>query len=97
MARLRHTPEQIIGKLREGEQLLGENLSIEEVCKHLEVSESTWHRWQREYGGIESDDAKRFIEPQKENARLKTMVADQTLDIDKRKELDREPDERDRR
>ncbi|MFE3230138.1 transposase [Nocardia sp. NPDC059228] len=48
MTRRRHTPEQIIRKLREGEKLLGEKFSIEEVCKHLEISEASWHRWQSE-------------------------------------------------
>ncbi|WP_412778669.1 IS3 family transposase [Rhodococcus qingshengii] len=86
MAR-RHTPEQIIRKLREGEKLLGEKFTIEDVCKHLEVSEATWHRWQSQYGGMKSDDAKRLKELEKENARLKKMVADQALDLDMLKEL----------
>lgn len=89
MARRRHTPEQIIRKLREGEKLLGEKFSIEDVCKHLEVSEATWHRWQSQYGGMKSDDVKRLKELEKENARLKKMVADQALDIDMLKELNR--------
>ena len=59
MARRRHTPEQVIRKLREGEKLIGEKFSIEEVCKHLEISEASWHRWQAQYGGMKSDDAKR--------------------------------------
>ncbi|ANQ75983.1 transposase [Rhodococcus qingshengii] len=88
MAR-RHTPEQIIRKLREGEKLLGEKFTIEDVCKHLEVSEATWHRWQSQYGGMKSDDAKRLKELEKENARLKKMVADQALDLDMLKELNR--------
>ncbi|MFE3001597.1 hypothetical protein ACFXG4_42265 [Nocardia sp. NPDC059246] len=46
MARRRHTPEQIIGKLRDGEKLLGQNSSVEDVCKHLEIAEATWHRRQ---------------------------------------------------
>lgn len=88
MAR-RHTPEQIIRKLREGEKLLGEKFTIEDVCKHLEVFEATWHRWQSQYGGMKSDDAKRLKELEKENARLKKMVADQALDLDMLKELNR--------
>ncbi|MEU2032610.1 IS3 family transposase [Nocardia amamiensis] len=87
MARRRHTPEQIIRKLREGEKLLGENFSVEDVCKHLEIAEATWHRWQNQYGGMKSDDAKRLKELEKENARLKKMVAEQALDIDMLKEL----------
>lgn len=88
MAR-RHTPEQVIRKLREGEKLIGEKFSIEEVCKHLEISEASWHRWQAQYGGMKSDDAKRLKELEKENARLKKMVAEQALDIDMLKELNR--------
>lgn len=88
MAR-RHTPEQIIRKLREGEKLLGEKFTTEDVCKHLEVSEATWHRWQSQYGGMKSEDAKRLKELEKENARLKKMVADQALDLDMLKELNR--------
>lgn len=87
MARRRHTPEQIIRKLREGEKLLGEKFSIEEVCKHLKISEASWHRWQSQYGGMKSDDAKRLKELERENARLKKMVAQQALDIDMLKEL----------
>lgn len=89
MARRRHTPEQIIRKLREGEKLLGQNFSVEDVCKHLEIAEATWHRWQNQYGGMKSDDAKRLKELEKENTRLKKMVAEQALDIDMRKELSR--------
>ncbi len=89
MARRRHTPEQIIRKLREGEKLLGQQFSVEEVCKHLEVSEGTWHRWQSQYGGMKADDAKRLKELERENARLKKMVAEQALDIDMLKEISR--------
>ncbi|WP_245551284.1 IS3 family transposase [Nocardia paucivorans] len=87
MSRRRHTPEQIIRKLREGERLLGENFTIEDVCKHLEISDATWHRRQNQYGGMKSEDAKRLKELERENARLKRMVADQALDIDMLKEL----------
>ncbi len=89
MSRRRHTPEQIIRKLREGERLLGENFTIEDVCKHLEISDATWHRWRNQYGGMKSEDAKRLKELERENARLKRMVADQALDIDMLKELNR--------
>ncbi|MFE3229428.1 transposase [Nocardia sp. NPDC059228] len=89
MARRRHTPEQIIRKLREGEKLLGEKFSIGEVCKHLEISEASWHRWQSQYGGMKSDDAKRLKELERENARLKKMVAEQAHDIDMLEELNR--------
>ncbi len=59
MKRRRHTPEQIIRKLAEGGKLLGEGKPIEEVARHLEITESTWHRWRNKYGGMKADDAKR--------------------------------------
>lgn len=89
MARRRHTPEQTIRKFREGEKLLNEGKSIDEVCKHLEVSAPTWHRWQGQYGGMKGEDAKRLKELEKQNQRLKKIVADQVLDIDMLKELNR--------
>jgi putative transposase len=87
--RRRHTPEQIIRKLREGEKLLGEGQSLEAVCRDLEVSDATWHRWRAQCGGMKSDDAKRLKEMERENARLKKMVAGQALDLDMLKELNR--------
>ncbi len=78
----KHTPEQIICKLAEGEKLLGEGQSIEEVSRHLEITESTWHRWRNQYGGMKADDAKKLKELEKENQRLKRIVANQALDID---------------
>ena len=87
MKQRRHTPEQVIRKLAEGEKLLGEGKSIEEVSRHLEVSEQTWHRWRNQYGGMKADDAKRLKELEKENQRLKKLVANQALDIDMLKEL----------
>jgi hypothetical protein len=59
------------------------------VCRHLEITESTWHRWRNQYGGMKADDAKRLKELERENARLKRIVADQALDIDMLKELNR--------
>ena len=85
--RRRHTPEQIIRKLREAERLQGEGRSIPEVTKALEVSEQTFHRWRAQYGGMKADDAKRLKELERENARLKKLVANQALDIDMLKEL----------
>ena len=82
MKQRKHTPEQIIRKLAEGEKLLGEGKSIDEVTRHLEITVSTWHRWRNQYGGMKADDAKRLKELEKENARLKRIVADQALDID---------------
>ncbi len=87
--RRRHTPEQIIRKLAEGEKLLGQGQSLEDVARHLEIAESTWHRWLAQYGGMKADDAKKLKELEKENQRLKRIVADQALDIDMLKELNR--------
>ena len=85
--RRRHTPEQVIRKLREGERLLSTGQDLAAECKHLEVSEQTWHRWRNQYGGMKADDAKRLKELEKENARLKKMVADQALDSSILKEV----------
>ena len=89
MKRRHHTPEQIVRKLREADRLLGEGTSLVEVCKHLEVTEATYYRWRNQYGGMKADDAKRLKELEKENARLKRLVADQALDIDMLKEVNR--------
>jgi hypothetical protein len=59
------------------------------MARHLEITESTWHRWRNQYGGMKADDAKRLKELERENARLKKIVADQALDIDMLKELNR--------
>jgi transposase-like protein len=77
MKRGRHSPEQIVRLLAEGEKLLGEGKSIEEVARHLEITESTWHRWKNQYGGMKADDAKELKELRRENQRLKKIVADQ--------------------
>ena len=87
MKRRHHTREQIVRKLREADRLLGEGTSLVEVCKHLEVTEQTYYRWRNQYGGMKADDAKRLKELEKENARLKRLVADQALDIDMLKEV----------
>ena len=80
--RKHHTPEQIVRKLAEGEKLLNEGRDVAEVCRQLEITESTWHRWKNQYGGMKASDAKRLKELEGENARLKRIVADQALDID---------------
>ena len=82
MKRRRHTPEQVIRKLAEGEKLLNIGNDIAEVCRQLEITESTWHRWSNQYGGMKANDAKRLKELEKENASLKRIVANQALDID---------------
>ena len=77
----RHTPEQIIAKLREADALLATGATIGQLCQRLAVSEQTFHRWRNQYGGMKAGDAKRLKELEVENARLKKMVADQALDM----------------
>ncbi|MDT5066726.1 MAG: putative transposase [Mycobacterium sp.] len=69
--RRRRTPDQIIRKLAEGNKLLGAGQELAEVCRHLEIAESTWHRWIAQYGGMKANEAKRLKELEAENARLK--------------------------
>src|SRR3982750_2627597 len=85
--RRRHTPEQVIRKLREADRMLGEGKSIAEVAKALEISEPTYHRWRNQYGGMKADDAKRLKELERENAQLKRIVADQALENEALKEV----------
>ena len=87
MKRRHHSPEQIIRKLAEGDRMLNEGSSVEEVARHLEITTSTWHRLKNQYGGMKANDAKKLKELERENARLKKIVADQALDIDMLKEL----------
>ena len=87
MKRRRHTPEQVIRKLREADRLLGEGKTIPEVARELEVSENTYHRWRNQFGGMKADDAKRLRELERENARLKRIVADQVLENQALKEI----------
>lgn len=82
----RHTPDQIIRELGEGNNLLGTGQELGEVCQHLEIAESTWHRWLAQYGGMKAHEAKRLKELEAENARFKMLVANQPLDIDMLKE-----------
>ena len=78
--RKRHTPEQVIKKLREAEADLANGLPLGQVCQKLAISEPTYHRWQQRYGGLKGDDAKRLKELEAENARLKRLVAELALD-----------------
>jgi len=80
MPRRRHTPEQIVRKLREADKLLGEGQDLAAVCRHLQVSEQTYHRWRNQNGGMKADDAKRLKELERENAQLKRIVADKELE-----------------
>lgn len=89
MARRRHTPEQIVRKLREADRLLGEGAGIADVARHLGVSEQTFHRWRNQYGGMKADDVKRLKALEAENARLKRIVADKELEIDAWREIGR--------
>ena len=89
MARRRHTPEQIVRKLRAADRLLAEGASIADVARHLEVSEATFHRWRNQYGGLKADDVKRLKSLEAENARLKRIVADKELEIDALREISR--------
>jgi putative transposase len=87
MKRKRHTPEQIIRHLRDAEVKIGNGATVPEVCKELGVSEATFHRWRNQYGGIKAPEAKRLRKLEKENARLKRIVADQALDMEILKEV----------
>ncbi len=85
--RRRHTPEQIIRKLDEGHRQLAAGKDLSEVCRHLEIAESTWHRWLAQYGGMKANDAKRLKDLEAENKRLKTLLADAELDKAMLKEI----------
>ena len=89
MTRRRHTPEQIVRKLREADRMSAEGIAIPEVAKALEVSEATYHRWRAQFGGMKADDVKRLKELERENQSLKRIVADQALDIQGLKEIAR--------
>jgi len=80
MGRQRHTTEQIIGKLREAEVLLGKGMSLEEVLRQLGISDATYYKWRKEYGGLRVDQAKRLKELEQENSRLRKVVSDLTID-----------------
>ncbi len=81
MARRRHTPEQIVRKLREADRLLSDAADVAAVARHLEVSEQTYHRWRNQYGGMKADDVKKLKAPEKENGELKKIVADKELEV----------------
>jgi transposase-like protein len=80
MGTKRHTVEQIIPKLREAEVLLAKGTKMPQVCRSLGVTEQTYYRWRKEYGGVRTDQVKRLKELEKQNVRLKRVVADLTLD-----------------
>ena len=80
MKRKRHSPDQIIRKLREADAMLSQGQLIAQVCQALEISEQTFHRWRNQYGGMKADEARRLKELEMENTRLKKIVANLSLD-----------------
>lgn len=80
MPRKRFTPEQIIQNLREAEVLLAQGKTIAQVCRKVGITDQTYYRWRKEYGGIRTDQAKRLKDLEKENARLKRLLADAELE-----------------
>jgi transposase-like protein len=89
MPRKRHSPEQIIRKLRDAEADLAAGMPIGQICQKLEVSEATFSRWRNQFGGMKGAEMKRLKEVEEENRRLKSLVADQALDIQILKEYNR--------
>jgi transposase len=87
LKRRRHTPEQIVRKLREADRMLAEGIEIPEVAKALEVSEATYHRWRAQFGGMKADDVKRLKELERENQTLKRIVANKEVEIEGLKEI----------
>ncbi len=85
--RKRHTPDQIVAKLKDADALLSVGQSLAQVLQKLETTESTYHRWRAQYGGMKAEEAKRLKELEKENGRLKKLVADAELDKAMLKEL----------
>lgn len=79
--RTRHSPEQIVRKLRDADAILNAGKDLAVVLQTLEVSESTYDRWRKQFGGMKAEEAKRLKELEEENRRLKQIVADQALDI----------------
>ena len=83
----RYTETQIIAKIRQADVLIGKGNSVPEVCREIEVSQQTYYRWRQKYGGMSPEMIKEFKELQKENARLKNIVANQAIDLDILKEV----------
>ncbi len=80
MVRKTHSPERIINKLREAEILLNQGATVGEACRQIAVTEQTYYRWRKEYGGMRIEQAKRLKDLERENTRLKKLVADVSLD-----------------
>jgi len=85
--RVRHTPEQVVRKLRDADAMLNAGKDLAAVLQALEISEATLDRWRKQFGGMKSEEAKRLKELEEENRRLKSIVADQALDIQMLKHL----------
>jgi len=81
MAKNRHSAEEIVGKLRQADVELSKGSTVLQVCKLIGITDQTYYRWRKEYGGLKVDQAKRMKDLEKENARLKRVVADQALDM----------------
>jgi transposase-like protein len=82
MPRKSHTTEQIIGRLREAEVLLGQGQTVTDDCRSLKISEQTFYRWRKEYGGLRTDQAHRLKEMEKDNAQLRKLVTALSLNND---------------
>ncbi len=82
MKKIRHTTPQIIEKLRQADVALGKGQKVPDVCKALEITEQTYYRWRQKYGGMAPEMAKQLKSLEKENGRLKKLVAEQALDLE---------------
>lgn len=80
MSKKKHTAEEIVTKLREAEVLLAKGQTIAEACRQLGISDQTYYKWRKEYGGLQVDQAKRFKQMEQENSRLRKLVADLSMD-----------------
>jgi transposase-like protein len=85
--RKKHTPEQIVKKLREAEMELAKGANVADVSRRLAVSEQTYYRWKQQYGGAQGDQQVKLKELERQNTRLKKIVAEQAMDIDALKEI----------
>lgn len=87
MKRTKNTPEQIVTKLRQAQLEIGKGATVDQVSRKLGITEQTYYRWKREYGGMEVDQLGKLKELERENGRLKKIVAEQAMDIDALKEI----------
>jgi putative transposase len=87
MKRRKHTPEQVVRKLREADRMLAEGSSVAQVLQQLEITEATYYRWRNQFGAMSPDEAKRLKELESENARLKKLLAEAELDKAMLKEI----------